>query len=343
MLRQVSSRNNRSKGLKVKSALQLFLLSAVTIWLLYQLKHSYDEKKTHDENKEKSGEELLSSIKDELSTTPGEELLSSIKDELSTTPGEELLRFGRKDLVDTETEQKNKKNRRKVTKISERDTNLDETYGDEEVAEMIEEAEAEENDEPEKGEIEKDETDADAEETTTLLEDEEIGKDEVREARERTFHQDNVASAVTHDVNMSSWHEDYLESKEKNLTNTRANNESRVLGFVIGNGLKNITYNGTGSLSGLKDNLVSVNLTNGIVITLNKTDTISSTTDLSLDVDEKGRNVNKTMVSGSSNSTNVVGTTGTGLSLNPVSTVDEREDDSHIKITGTDGADVVLE
>jgi hypothetical protein len=335
MLRQVSSRNNRSKGLKVKGALQLFLLSAVTIWLLYQVKHSYDEKKTSDRNKEKSGEELL----------------SSIKDELSTTPGEELLGFGRKDLVDTEIEQENKKNgRRKVTKISERDTNLDETYGDEEIAEIIEEAEAEETDEPEKGEVEKDESDADAEDTTTILEDEEIGKDKVREARERTFHQDNVASAVTHDVNIS-WHEDYLDSKEKKLTNSSTNNESSVAGFVIGNDSENITYNstgtitgaGSGSLSGLKDSSVSVNLTNGIIITLNKTDNISSIPDLSLNVEEKESQVNKTMVSGSSNTTNVVGTTGTGLSLNPVSKVDEREDDSHIKITGTDGADVVLE
>jgi hypothetical protein len=234
MLRQVSSRNNRSKGLKVKGALQLFLLSAVTIWLLYQVKHSYDEKKTSDRNKEKSGEELL----------------SSIKDELSTTPGEELLGFGRKDLVDTEIEQENKKNgRRKVTKISERDTNLDETYGDEEIAEIIEEAEAEETDEPEKGEVEKDESDADAEDTTTILEDEEIGKDKVREARERTFHQDNVASAVTHDVNIS-WHEDYLDSKERNLTNSSTNNESSVAGFVIGNDSENITYNSTGTITG---------------------------------------------------------------------------------------------
>lgn len=323
MLRQVSSRNSRSKGLKVKNALQLFLLLAVTIWLLYQVKCSYDEKKTYDGNKENS--------------------LSSIKDELSSTPGEELLRFGRKDLPDAEIEQKSKKNRRKVTKISERDTNLDETYGDEEIAEIIEEAESEETDESEKGEIEKEESEADAEETS-LIEDEEIGKDEVREARERTFHQDNVASAVAHDVNITSWHEDYLESKERNLTNVSTNNESSVSGFVVGNGLKNITHNNTGtdSLSELKDKPVSVNLTNGIIVTLNETGTISSTPDLSLNVDEKESKVNATMLGGSSNSTNVVGTTSTSVS-NPVSKVDEREDDSHIKITGTNGGDVVLE
>ncbi|KAF3320483.1 hypothetical protein FCM35_KLT15179 [Carex littledalei] len=322
MLRPVSSRNNRSKGFKVKDALQLFLLLAVTVWLLYQVKHSYYEKKSYDGNKENS--------------------LSSIKDELSNTPGEELIRFGRKDLADTEIKQKSKKNKRKVTKISERDTNLDETYGDEEIAEIIEEAEAEETDDSEKGEIEKDGRDADAEETS-LLEDEEIGKDKVREARERTFHQDNVASAVAHDVNMTSWHEDYLESKERNLTNVTANNESSVPSLMIGNGLENRTDSGTGtgtgSLTGLKDKPVSVNLTNGIVVTLNETGTISSTPDLNLNVEEKDSKVNPTMV----NRTHEAGTTGTSVSLDPVSKVNEREDDSHIKFTGSNGGDVVLE
>jgi len=321
MLRQVSSRNNRSKGIKVKDALQLFLLLAVTVWLFYQVKHSYYEKKSYDGNKENS--------------------LSSIKDELSNTPGEELTRFGRKDPADTEIERKSKKNKRKVTKISERDTNLDESYGDEEIAEIIEEAEAEETDDSDKGGIEKDGSgDVDAEETS-LLEDEEIGKDKVREARERTFHQDNVASAVTHDVNMTSWHEDYLESKERNLTNVRANNESSVPSLVTGNGLENRADNstgtGTGSLTGLKDKPVSVNLTNGIVVTLNETGTISSTPDLNLNADEKE------VVSGSSNRTNEAGTTGTSVSLDPVSKVNEREDDSHIKFTGSNGGDVVLE
>ncbi|XP_078170812.1 uncharacterized protein LOC144565058 [Carex rostrata] len=323
MLRQVSSRNNRSKGIKVKDALQLFLLLAVTVWLFYQVRHSYYEKKSYDGNKENS--------------------LSSIKDELSNTPGEELIRFGRKDPADTEIERKSKKNKRKVTKISERDTNLDETYGDEEIAEIIEEAEAEETDDSEKGGIEKDGSgDVDAEETShaeeiSLLEDEEIGKDKVREARERTFHQDNVASAVTHDVNMTAWHEDYLESKERNLTNVRANNESSVPSLVTRNGLENRADNSTGTGTGLKDKPVSVNLTNGIVVTLNETGTISSTPDLNLNVD------GKEVVSGSSNRTNEAGTTGTSVSLDPVSKANEREDDSHIKFTGSNGADVVLE
>ncbi|KAF3323924.1 hypothetical protein FCM35_KLT11391 [Carex littledalei] len=43
MMRQ-SSRNQRSKNLKIKHVLQLLFLLAISIWLLYQLKHTYDQK-----------------------------------------------------------------------------------------------------------------------------------------------------------------------------------------------------------------------------------------------------------------------------------------------------------
>ncbi|KAJ9186879.1 hypothetical protein P3X46_002405 [Hevea brasiliensis] len=48
MLKQSPSRNQRSKGFKVKHFLQICLLLAICIWLLNQLKHSYDKKKAYD-------------------------------------------------------------------------------------------------------------------------------------------------------------------------------------------------------------------------------------------------------------------------------------------------------
>lgn len=48
MLKQSPGRNQRSKGFKVKHVLQICLLLAIGIWLLNQLKHSYDEKKAYD-------------------------------------------------------------------------------------------------------------------------------------------------------------------------------------------------------------------------------------------------------------------------------------------------------
>ncbi|XP_077233972.1 uncharacterized protein LOC143876169 [Tasmannia lanceolata] len=45
MFRQTSSRNQKTRGFRVKHALQIALLVAVCIWLLYQVKHSYDKRK----------------------------------------------------------------------------------------------------------------------------------------------------------------------------------------------------------------------------------------------------------------------------------------------------------
>ncbi|XP_068655003.1 uncharacterized protein [Aristolochia californica] len=72
MFRQASSRNQRSKGLKVKHAVQICLLLAVCFWLLYQVKHSHDKKKAFDENNAKNSENLQHR--------------------------QEILKFGRKDL-----------------------------------------------------------------------------------------------------------------------------------------------------------------------------------------------------------------------------------------------------
>ncbi|CBI25108.3 unnamed protein product, partial [Vitis vinifera] len=66
------SRNQRSKGFKVKHILQICLLLAVCFWLIYQVKHSHDKKKEFDANDAK---------------------ISS-----NTQGGNELLKFGRKDL-----------------------------------------------------------------------------------------------------------------------------------------------------------------------------------------------------------------------------------------------------
>ncbi|KAL5219320.1 hypothetical protein ABZP36_020004 [Zizania latifolia] len=45
MLRQSSSRSNRSKKLRPKHSLQVFLLVAVSLWLMYQLAHSYSKRR----------------------------------------------------------------------------------------------------------------------------------------------------------------------------------------------------------------------------------------------------------------------------------------------------------
>ena len=50
MIKRSPSRNNRSKGIKVKHVLQIILLLGVCFWLIYQVKHSHDKKKEFEEN-----------------------------------------------------------------------------------------------------------------------------------------------------------------------------------------------------------------------------------------------------------------------------------------------------
>ncbi|CAK9173891.1 unnamed protein product [Ilex paraguariensis] len=53
MLKQSPSRNQRSKGFKVKHALQICLLLAICIWLLYQVKQFYGKKVALEESSRK--------------------------------------------------------------------------------------------------------------------------------------------------------------------------------------------------------------------------------------------------------------------------------------------------
>lgn len=43
MIKRFPSRNNRSKGIKVKHVLQIVLLLGVCFWLIYQVKHNHDK------------------------------------------------------------------------------------------------------------------------------------------------------------------------------------------------------------------------------------------------------------------------------------------------------------
>lgn len=58
MLKQSSSRNLRSKGFKVKHFIQVFLLLAIGVWLVNQLKHSYHKKAAYEDSTGKISEEV---------------------------------------------------------------------------------------------------------------------------------------------------------------------------------------------------------------------------------------------------------------------------------------------
>lgn len=74
MYKQSSGRNNRSKGFKIKHVIQIFVLVAICIWLIYQVKHSHDKKREFEEKNIKSTSSL------------------------SNGAGDEVIKFGRKDV-----------------------------------------------------------------------------------------------------------------------------------------------------------------------------------------------------------------------------------------------------
>ncbi|CAN6309531.1 unnamed protein product [Urochloa humidicola] len=183
MLRQSSSRNHRSRGLKLKKALQITLLILVSVWLIYQVKHSYEKKVAYSEDE-------------------GNDLHKDDKGQ-----GEEI-RLGRKDLP---------------PKMEADSSTLDEKVEDEENDEMEQEMKHDENDEDpiDEQDLEKDDDlpepdEHSAEKDGDVFEDEEH-KERSQEDQEKSFHGDNVSSAVTHDPPSSEQNELSRHAQEKVL------------------------------------------------------------------------------------------------------------------------------
>ncbi|WVZ60365.1 hypothetical protein U9M48_010406, partial [Paspalum notatum var. saurae] len=186
MLRQSSSRNQRSKGLKLKKALQISLLLLVSVWLLYQVKHSYEKKKVY------SDDEVNDLHKDE-------------KDQ------EEVIRLGRKDLP---------------PKMEADSSTLDERVEDEENDEMEQEMKHDENDEDpiDEQDLEKDDDLPEPGEHSSEKDGDDVGvfedeerKERSQEDQEKSFHGDNVSSAVTHDPPSSEQYDLSHHAEEKVL------------------------------------------------------------------------------------------------------------------------------
>ncbi|XP_058069623.1 uncharacterized protein LOC131218815 [Magnolia sinica] len=207
MFRQTSSRNHRSKGFKVKHALQIFLLLAVCIWLLYQVKHSHDKKKAFDENNAR---------------------IANKAEVLDTT--DEILKLGRKDLnrgvemasentkrAEEEIEEEEEEERKpEEPEDEERVVDEERGGGDDEIDEhdqerVDEEAERGEDfgddEEKETHEEEKEqneEKEGQNEDTGSSLEDQdhEEGDKNSQEAREENYKGDDASSAVVRDTQM---------------------------------------------------------------------------------------------------------------------------------------------
>jgi hypothetical protein len=191
MLRQSSSRNHRSRGLKLKKALQISLLVIVSVWLLYQVKHSYEKKTAYSENDDNND-------------------AGDVHKDDQSQGG--VIRLGRKDLP---------------AKMEADSSTLDERVEDEETEEIEQEMKHDEHDDdpidepdldkdddlPEPGEHSagKDE----GSDGGAVFEDEER-KERTQEDQEKSFHGDDVSSAVTHDP-PSSQQDDLTHHAEEKI------------------------------------------------------------------------------------------------------------------------------
>lgn len=109
MLKPAGSRNQRSKSLKVKHALQICLLLAICIWLLYQVKQSCNKSKSVSTQVSENEENELPMLKlgrKDIKPQLFEEV--DLEDEESkakeTVDGDEEIEDGEKDKNEDEGE-----------------------------------------------------------------------------------------------------------------------------------------------------------------------------------------------------------------------------------------------
>lgn len=201
MLRQASSRNQRSKGFKVKNALQICLLVAICIWLLYQVKHSHEKKRAFEERNLKT-------------TRVGDSQV-------------EFFKFGRRDLPQIEdtvsvNETHEKEEENEEAQEEEHDSKQEEIEGEEGRGEHDDEIDEQDQDkgdeEAEHEEESTEEDDRDSHEKEGEKEgdhEKENGHEEVdvfdnqeheggsQEAREENYKRDDASSAVVHDTQVT--------------------------------------------------------------------------------------------------------------------------------------------
>ncbi|XP_010941976.1 uncharacterized protein [Elaeis guineensis] len=188
MMRQVSSRNQRSKGLRVKNVLQLCLLAAVCFWLVYQLKHSYNKNMTLEERKvsEKIVESELEFLKlGRKDPARGEEN--------SSGNGIDKKEEGSEEVEEEDQDQEIKQ------AMEDEETGGD---GDDEIDEQDQERDDEQEDQERADEEAEDveltnEEDKDGQgEETEPLDDQDPEEDSSHKAREESYKRDDVSSAV---------------------------------------------------------------------------------------------------------------------------------------------------
>ncbi|XP_008801665.2 uncharacterized protein DDB_G0286299-like [Phoenix dactylifera] len=258
MMRQVSSRNQRSKGFRVKNVLQLCLLAAVCFWLLYQLRHSYDKKRALEEKN--------------LGTW----------DKLAENQPE--LKFGRKDLPHgkenvsgSETHDKEEDDEEVEEQDQEARQALEDEEargdGDDEIDEQDQERADEQEDQERADEVAEigeeltNEEDKDGQgEETEQLDDQDPEEVFSHKAREESYRRDDVSSAVRRENQAKNSEGEDGDAGEKVMENTEEKDvDTDDMADGADDGSTGSSHSSVGAADVSKDNVT------GIVLAGNET------------------------------------------------------------------------
>lgn len=217
MIRQSSSRNHRSKGIKIKYVLQICLLVAVCFWLIYQVKHSHDKRKEFSEiengakisEKAQSVDETLKLGRKDLHPRVEEKSSNSEKHEEEELDDEETgdggVEENKHDVVEKEEEAESKNEEKEDEERGGGDDEIDELDQDKIEGEADHEEDfVDEEKEREEESEEKDtiENDHQIENESTLEDQDHDGSGRnTHEAREEHYKADDASSEVAHDTN----------------------------------------------------------------------------------------------------------------------------------------------
>ncbi|KAL0412640.1 UNVERIFIED_CONTAM: hypothetical protein Sradi_1465700 [Sesamum radiatum] len=227
MYRQSSSRNQRSKGIKVKHFLRIGLFLAVCFWLIYQAKHSHDKKKEFDENDAKASLSIRSNggfIKlGRKDVHPrGEETMTKNEQHDEAVEEEETS----EEDVD---ESKHEEGRPEDKKVEEEEDEIDEH----ELEKLDIEVDRGEDfvDDEERGDVVENETERkNLDDANDQIEKESSAEDADRDEHDRSMHEarvepykaDDASSAVTHDT-----HTETAEHEDEHVGNSNEEQEKR--------------------------------------------------------------------------------------------------------------------
>lgn len=213
MFKRSPSRNNRSKGFRVRHVLQICLLIGVCFWLIYQVKHSHDKKKEFDKNDVKTS---IRKSDDDGSIKLGRKGLHPDEDITKTQKLEEEEISGEEEDKHEDEEQEEEQNKHEVEEQEEEENKNGEVEeegrggGDDEIDENDQERKEGEGDHDEDfidEEKEREEDERESEDKESQVEDENSSEDQdndggsrnTHEAREEHYKADDASSAVTHD------------------------------------------------------------------------------------------------------------------------------------------------